>query len=80
MRWFKPPASVIDSRNTRFIEINTIPQLARNRPVRLVQCFTVIRVGTSSHRITSTKSHLHEPVRIRERLAGHADDVSLAQP
>src|SRR5215217_1769377 len=48
--------------------------------MRLVQGFAVVCISTASHFITTAESHLHKPIRIGERLARHADDVSLAQP
>src|SRR6185369_7852255 len=48
--------------------------------MRLVEGFAVVCVGTAAHLITTTESHLYKPIRIGERLARHANNVSLAQP
>src|SRR5215467_7114097 len=78
MRRFQTPPALINSRNSRFIEVNAIPQLARHRSMRLVQGLTVIRVSTTAHFITAAEFHFYKPIRIGERLACHADDVRVA--
>jgi hypothetical protein len=45
--------------------------------MRLVECFAIIRVGATTHFISTTKSHLCKPIRIGKRLAGHAGDVRV---
>ena len=46
--------------------------------MRLVQCLTIIRVGTPPHCTTTPEFHFHKPIRIRERLPRHANDISLS--
>src|SRR5215216_2231846 len=78
MRRLEPPTTLINRRNPPLIQLNTIPQLARHRSMRLVEGFTIIRVSTTPDFITTPKLHFHKPIRVRERLARHADNISVS--
>src|SRR5687767_5137609 len=71
------PAPICRQSDRRLVEFLPIPKLARDLPVRLVERFTVIRVGAATHFLTATESHFSKPVRIGERLARHANDVRV---
>ena len=59
-------------------KFNTIPQLASNRPVRLVESFAVVCVCAAPHLIASPEFHFQKPIGIGERLPRQSDNVSLA--
>src|SRR6266550_369869 len=44
----------------------------------LIKCFTVVRVSTTSHLITTPELYFYEPIRICECLTSHADDIGVA--
>src|SRR5829696_2915006 len=47
--------------------------------MRLVERFAIVCVSTTSHFIATPVSHFHKPIRIRERLARHTDNISLSK-
>src|SRR5687767_2570059 len=70
------PAFPIDRlRDARLIERLTIPELARDLLVHLVEALAVVGEAAPPHGVTLTAPHLEEPVGVGERLPGGGDDV-----
>src|SRR5215207_6154362 len=73
-------APVAAERDAGLPEPLAIPELTRDLLVRLVERLAVVGVGAAAHLRAAPRERLQEPVGVGERLAGGADDVSVAAP
>src|ERR1051325_6378659 len=70
--------SVVDRRNSRLVQSCTIPKFTGYRSMRLIERFAIIRVGATSHFLSTSEFYFYEPIRIGKGLPREAHYVGLA--
>src|ERR1041385_518372 len=73
----QPTPAILGHCDIRLVKVLSIPKLARDLAVRLVERFAVIRISAAPHFSATAEFHFAKPVRIGERLPRHADDVRI---
>src|SRR5437867_13038133 len=71
------PPSVACHRDSRLVQFLSIPKLASDLSMRLIESFAIVCVRAASNSIASAEFHFSKPIRIGERLPRHANDVGL---
>src|SRR5690242_5702474 len=77
MRREQTSPAILGHAEVRLIEILSIPELACDLAVSLIERFAVIGVGTAAYFFAPPESHFAKPIRIGEGLARHSDNVSV---
>src|SRR6185295_20403472 len=76
--WNQPSSPIFAHRDSRFIQPNAIPKLARHLLVHLIEPFTIVCEHAASNLIPTAEFDLQKPVRVSKRLPGCADDIRFA--
>jgi hypothetical protein len=45
--------------------------------MRLIECFTVIRVSAAANFISASEFHFEKPIRVSQRLTRHSDNIGV---
>src|ERR1044072_2423814 len=77
MRRQQTPPAVFGDDDIRLVEVLSVPELARDLAMGLIECFAVVGVGAAAYFCAAPESHFAKPIRIGERLARHSDDVGV---
>src|SRR2546430_17648611 len=77
MRWQQTSPAIFGHGDVRLVEFFSIPELARDLAVGLIERFAVIGVSAAAYFFTPPEFHFAKPVRIGEGLARHSDNVGV---